>query len=245
VDASQDVQRSVQDIKDALRECRLSQQRIEEAIEELKTAQREDNESIREKLKKGSFTEFKEDVVFLGDVIVDGGTFGGASHGDLSDLGVDDHTQYILADCTRALAGVLIPDGDGTRDLGSSGASFNDLYLEGNAIGLKEERGATLQNTTSGLSADFTMVFRAYDGYTVDAIYCWREGGTGATVNVRKNGSSDLRSTDLSVASASTWTAFGTLQNNTLVANDYLEVEVASVTGTVTLLSWAFHMTRA
>jgi hypothetical protein len=57
---------------------------------------------------------------------------GSIDHGSITGLGDDDHTQYLLADCSRTLGGVLTPDGNGTRDLGTSGARFKDFYLSGN-----------------------------------------------------------------------------------------------------------------
>jgi hypothetical protein len=75
------------------------------------------------------------------------------------------------------------------------------------------------------------LVFRAPVAMTIDAIYAIHEGGTSCNVNVRKNGSSTLRSSDYTTTTS--WASFGTLQNNTLAAGDSLEVQIVSVSGSV------------
>lgn len=83
------------------------------------------------------------------------------------------------------------------------------------------------------LSAPQTVdAYRATDTMTINKIYAIRDGGTGAEVNVRKNGSDLLMAADLSVGT--TWTDGGVLQNNSLVDGDYLEIMLVTVTGDVT-----------
>ena len=67
-DASQDVQRSVQDVKDALRKLRVKQEALQAQIEELGQTQADDVEAIVEAARPGNFTEVKEETVFLGPV---------------------------------------------------------------------------------------------------------------------------------------------------------------------------------
>jgi hypothetical protein len=71
---------------------------------------------------------------------------------------------------------------------------------------------------------------------TVTAIRIKVPDGTSATVNVRKNGTTNLISADQTVAAATTYTTVpgGLLQNTTLAANDYLEILLTAVTGAVT-----------
>lgn len=51
-------------------------------------------------------------------------------HGTLSGLADDDHTQYLLASGARAVAGNLVPDGTGTRDLGSVAVQWRVIYAD-------------------------------------------------------------------------------------------------------------------
>jgi len=53
---------------------------------------------------------------------------GVTSHADLTGLAGDDHTQYLLAAASRDVAGDLVPDADGTRDLGASGAEYAEAW---------------------------------------------------------------------------------------------------------------------
>ena len=53
------------------------------------------------------------------------------SHGSLGNLGNDDHTQYLLANASRAVSGNLVPDGSNTRNLGSTTAEWKNAYIAG------------------------------------------------------------------------------------------------------------------
>jgi hypothetical protein len=53
-----------------------------------------------------------------------------ADHGGLGGLADDDHTQYLLASGGRDVAGILQPDGDATRDLGSSSRHYDNAYAD-------------------------------------------------------------------------------------------------------------------
>lgn len=73
-----------------------------------------------------------------GDKLIDG-TISGSKlvlnsidHGGLGGLSDDDHTQYLLADGTRAFTGNIQANASGTLDIGSSAVPFRDLYLDGN-----------------------------------------------------------------------------------------------------------------
>lgn len=63
------------------------------------------------------------------DVVLD---VGAIDHGGLAGLADDDHTRYFDKDASKAVAGILTPDGDGTRDIGLTGTRFKDLFLGGN-----------------------------------------------------------------------------------------------------------------
>jgi hypothetical protein len=53
-----------------------------------------------------------------------------ADHGGLGGLADDDHTQYLLASGARDIAGDLLPDGDGTRDLGNTTDRFAEAHVD-------------------------------------------------------------------------------------------------------------------
>lgn len=86
-------------------------------------------------------------------------------------------------------------------------------------------------NVPSPVASKNWHVFYAPVAMTIDTIRAIHVGGTNCTVNVRKNGSSALRSGDYTTTTS--WASFGTLQNNTLAAGDYLEIQIVTVTGSV------------
>lgn len=69
---------------------------------------------------------------------------------------------------------------------------------------------------------------------TVTNVRGYRVGGTGATINARKNGTSNHLSSNLSLTSADTWMDGGSVQNTSFSAGDKLEVMFVSVTGSPT-----------
>jgi hypothetical protein len=79
-------------------------------------------------------------------------------------------------------------------------------------------------------------VLRAPRALTVSAVRGFRVGGTAASVNARNGATNKILAVDLSLATASTWTSSTTVQNATLAAGDYLQMEVTGVTGTLTYL---------
>jgi hypothetical protein len=52
-------------------------------------------------------------------------------HGGIGGLGDDDHTQYLLVNATRDVAGHLLPDDDTTRNLGSTGRRWGNVFVSG------------------------------------------------------------------------------------------------------------------
>ena len=55
-------------------------------------------------------------------------------HGALTGLSDDDHTQYFLADSSRAFSGDLLPNASGTIDIGSLALPFRSIYLTGSSL---------------------------------------------------------------------------------------------------------------
>lgn len=66
------------------------------------------------------------------------------------------------------------------------------------------------------------------------AVRGYRVGGTGATINARKNGTDEHLSSDLSLTSPNTWMTDTTIQNAVYAAGDSLELRIKSVSGSPT-----------
>jgi len=78
------------------------------------------------------------------------------------------------------------------------------------------------------------MVWRAPFACTVTNVRGHRKGGTGATINARKNQASDHLAAALSLTSADSWMDGGAVQNTSYAAGDDLEIMLASIAGAVT-----------
>jgi hypothetical protein len=95
-------------------------------------------------------------------------------------------------------------------------------------------RGGSLVNTVDYLAAMNTCVWYATKTCIVTNVRGYRVGGTGATINARRNGSSNHLSSSLSLSSADTWMDGGAVQNTAYAAGDKLEIMLVSVAGNVT-----------
>jgi hypothetical protein len=115
---------------------------------------------------------------------------------------------------------------------GSSVVVFSDTFT----------RGGTILNPAA---ATWVNVWRAPWTCTVTAVKALRVGGTGMTINARKNGASNHLSSNLSVGSADTWTDGGAVQNTSYAAGDRLEIGVVTVTGSVTQAAILVEFVRA
>jgi hypothetical protein len=71
----------------------------------------------------------------------------------------------------------------------------------------------------------------------VTAVKGYRVGGTGATINARKNGTSTHLASNLSLASADIWTDGGSVQNASYAAGDKMEIMIVSVSGSPTQIA--------
>jgi hypothetical protein len=89
----------------------------------------------------------------------------------------------------------------------------------------------------SPTGADDFFAWAAPYGCTVVSVKGFREGGTGATINARKNGSAEHLASDLSLTSADTVMDGGAVQNTTYAEDDWLEVLIQSVSGSPTKIS--------
>lgn len=90
------------------------------------------------------------------------------------------------------------------------------------------QRSAAYVNPSGALAV---VAWRSPYDCTVLNVRGFRVGGTGATVNARKNGASNHLASDLSLSSAGTWMDGGAVQNATYAAGDYLEFLLQSVAG--------------
>jgi len=98
-------------------------------------------------------------------------------------------------------------------------------------------RGGTLVNTVDFLAAINTVVWYATCACTVTNVRGLRVGGTGATINARKNGADNHLASAVSLVNADTWYDGGAVQNTTYVAGDKLEIMIVGVTGDITQIA--------
>ena len=80
---------------------------------------------------------------------------------------------------------------------------------------------------------------------TVTAVKGYRVGGTGATVNARKNGSLNHLASALSLTSADTVMDGGAVQNTSYQVGDKMEIMVVTVAGSPTQIGVLVYFTRA
>jgi len=125
--------------------------------------------------------------------------------------------------------------------------------------GISGTSGTTGTSGTSGLNGISTgslggifftpaaavssSVWRAPYDCTIKNLRGYRVGGTGATINAQ-NAGADIRSADLSIASADTWTDGGALQNTSVTAGNNIKIEVASVAGSPTQITIQVDYTK-
>ena len=81
------------------------------------------------------------------------------------------------------------------------------------------------------------IAWRAPYGCTVTNVRGYRVGGTGATINARKNGASNHLASALSLTSADTWMDGGAVQNQLYTSGDKLEIMIVSQTGNPTQIA--------
>lgn len=88
------------------------------------------------------------------------------------------------------------------------------------------------------------IVWRAPFACTVTNVRGYRVGGTGATINARKNGSLNLLAADLSLVTPDVWAVGAAPQNTAFVAGDKLEIMIVSVTATPSQVAVQVDFTR-
>jgi hypothetical protein len=98
---------------------------------------------------------------------------------------------------------------------------------------------------SSGITVAVNIImFRATTAMTLTKMYVYRVGGTGATVNARKNGASNHCSSAFSISSADTWMDSGASQNLTYASGDKCEIMVVTTAGSPTQLAFSLEFNR-
>jgi hypothetical protein len=116
---------------------------------------------------------------------------------------------------------------DITRHVFTSTTAFTASYVTGSKV----SRGGTMYNSAGITSGANIIIWEAPVACTVTNVKGYRVGGSGATINARKNGASNHLASDLSVSSADTWTDGGAVQNVAYAAGDKMEIMITGVTG--------------
>uniref|UniRef100_A0A6M3M7J5 Uncharacterized protein n=1 Tax=viral metagenome TaxID=1070528 RepID=A0A6M3M7J5_9ZZZZ len=98
-------------------------------------------------------------------------------------------------------------------------------------------RGGTIVNTVDFLAAINSIVWYATCACVVTNVRGYRVGGTGATINARRNGADNHLASALSLTNADTWYDGGAVQNTVYEIGDKLEIMVVSVTGDITQIA--------
>jgi len=98
---------------------------------------------------------------------------------------------------------------------------------------------------SSGITVAINViVWRAPFAGTVTAVKGYRVGGTGATINARRNGASNHLASALSLTSADTWIDGGAVQNTAYAVGDKLEIMIVSATGSPTQIAIQVDFTK-
>lgn len=109
------------------------------------------------------------------------------------------------------------------------------LIISGLGVGTQIfSRGGTVLSPSGAINI---IVWRTPFVCRVTAVKGYRVGGTGATINARKNGSLNHLGTNLSLSSADEWMDGGTVQNINYSVGDKLEICLASLSGSPTQIA--------
>jgi pectate lyase-like protein len=183
---------------------------------------------------------YKNDAGVERDLSVSGG--GVTDHGALTGLSDDDHTQYQKVSEKDQANGYASLDGTTKVPIAKvpTGTSASTVALGDHTHAGVISRGATVLNPV----ASDLIVWRAPYACTVTNVRGYRVGGTGATINARRNGTSAHLSSDLSLTSADTWVDGGAVQNTAYAAGDKMEIRVMSVAGAPTQVAIQVDLTR-
>lgn len=140
--------------------------------------------------------------------------------------------------------------GDANKGVLYYATDENKLYRwNGSAWILVKDIGALATISVGGAILDpagarDVVTWRAPYACTVTNVRGYRVGGTGTTINARRNGVDEHLAGDLSLGSADAWADGGAVQNTAYVAGDKLEIRLKSITGAVTQVNVQVDLTR-
>lgn len=121
-----------------------------------------------------------------------------------------------------------------TGNLSAAKAYLKDLEVLGNISGMNESHGGVLVNP-NGITATVNVIaWQAPYPCRVALVRGYRVGGSSASINARLNGASNHLSSALSLTSADTWMDGGAVQNQAYVLGDKLEIMLTAVGGSPT-----------
>jgi len=171
-----------------------------------------------------------------------------AAAGSIEELTHDATLEFNVLEFRRAAitGDVSIPVGSNVAAIGS-GVIVNADINASAAIAL--DKLASIIFTKGGTTLDPTgainiLTWRAPFACTVTNVRGNRIGGTGATINARKNGADNHLSSALSLTSADTWADGGAVSNTSYAAGDDLEIMIVTVAGTPTQIAIQVEFTK-
>lgn len=111
---------------------------------------------------------------------------------------------------------------------------LNQQVRDNGNVLAKFERGGTFY-VASGITVGAAVImWEATEACSVSFVKGYRVGGTGATINARKNGALNHLGADLSLPTADLWTPGPAVINPNYAVGDKLEILLQSVTGSPT-----------
>lgn len=161
--------------------------------------------------------------------------FAQLGHGDLGSVTANQHHNQ-----AHALTGADHTHSGGTAGRFMRETAATTFGFEAIAI----SRGGTVIQSGGLTAAINVIVWRAPFACTVTNVRGYRVGGTGATINARRNGTSNHLASALSLTSADTWMDGGAVQNTAYAAGDKLEIMVVTVAGSPTQVAIQVDFTR-
>jgi hypothetical protein len=174
-----------------------------------------------------------------------GSTFGTASWASTAILATS--INFVPNSSTTATSSTQATSASWASSSISSSYSLTSSYAVNAAAQVQFTRGGVFYDAdgiagTAALSQSM-IIWRAPFNCTASAFNSYRVTGSGATVNAKKNGSLIL-SSSFSVANTDTWNNLTTLQNNTFVIGDKLELTLMTASGYPTQVAIQLDMQR-
>jgi len=106
-------------------------------------------------------------------------------------------------------------------------------------------RGGALVNPNGITASINVIVWYATYNCTVTNVRGYRVGGSGVSINARKNGASNHLASSVSLTSANTWTDGGAVQNASYAIGDKMEIMIVSPSGSPTQIAVQVDLIQA